>query len=208
MAPGSRLQRRRRPVQERSRETVKAVLEAAAQVFERHGYAAGTTNRIAVRAGISVGSLYQYFPNKDAILVALTEQHLEAGTTRIAPLLIGFTSDPPAIEEGLTQLVEAMIDLHAHAPRLHRVLFEECPRPAALQDRLEQTFAAAVTVIETWLRARPEVSVANPRLAAELVVQVIEGVTHRLVIHPQGSGKAPEYAAQTVSLLTGYLLAG
>jgi AcrR family transcriptional regulator len=64
-------QPRRKPVQDRSLATVEAILEAAAQVFERYGYAAGTTNRIAGRAGVAIGSLYQYFRNKDAILVAL-----------------------------------------------------------------------------------------------------------------------------------------
>lgn len=80
--PASRLKPRRRPAQARSRDTVQAILEAAAQIFERHGYAAGTTNRIATRAGVSVGSLYQYFPNKDAILVALTDALIAQGALR------------------------------------------------------------------------------------------------------------------------------
>lgn len=206
MAGQSHLKPRRRPVQKRSLETVQAVLEAAAQVFERHGYAAGTTNRIAARAGISVGSLYQYFPNKDAILIALTEQHLDQGTIRLTPLLHDLASDPPTIEDGLRQLVQATIDLHAHAPRLHRVLFEECPRPAALRDRLLRTYAAAVSAVEAWLRACPELRAGDPRLAAELVVQVIEGVTHRLVIHPQPERTACRYAEETVTLLSRYLM--
>ena len=57
MASTTRLKPRRSPRQERSRETVEAILQAAAHVFERHGYAAGTTNRIAERAGVSIGSL-------------------------------------------------------------------------------------------------------------------------------------------------------
>src|SRR5256885_17137254 len=76
MASTTRLKPRRRPRQERSRETVEAIVEAAAQVFERHGYAAGTTNRIAERAGVSIGSLYQYFPNKDAIVAELARRHI------------------------------------------------------------------------------------------------------------------------------------
>jgi AcrR family transcriptional regulator len=66
MSAAARLSPRARPSQARSRDTVEALLQAAAQVFECHGYAAGTTNRIAERAGVSIGSLYQYFPNKDA----------------------------------------------------------------------------------------------------------------------------------------------
>ena len=64
---------RKRPLQERSRSTVDVVLEAAAQVLERDGYTATTTDLIAERAGVSIGTLYQYFPNKDAILLALAQ---------------------------------------------------------------------------------------------------------------------------------------
>src|SRR5262245_57051675 len=67
---------RRSPVPRRSRNTVAAILDAAARIFAKHGYARGTTNRIAERAGVSIGSLYEYFPSKDAILIALTEAHI------------------------------------------------------------------------------------------------------------------------------------
>jgi AcrR family transcriptional regulator len=69
---------RKSPLQGRSRVTVDAIL-AAAQVFATHGYAAETTNRIAERAGISIGSLYEYFPNKDALLVAILEAYVREG---------------------------------------------------------------------------------------------------------------------------------
>ena len=59
------------------------ILIAAAQVFEAHGYAAGTTNRIAERAGVSVGTLYQYFPSKEAVAVALLEGHIEETTRKL-----------------------------------------------------------------------------------------------------------------------------
>jgi AcrR family transcriptional regulator len=69
--------RRRKPSQERSRRAVDAIIEASAQVLERRGYHGATTNRIAERAGVSVGTLYQYFNNKDDIFNALIER--EAG---------------------------------------------------------------------------------------------------------------------------------
>lgn len=67
---------RRRPVQDRSRRTVERILDAAAHVFGERGYA-GTTNHVAELAGVSIGSLYQYFPDKDALLVALHDRHLD-----------------------------------------------------------------------------------------------------------------------------------
>ncbi len=54
---------------------VKAILEAVAEVFDQQGYARTTTNKIAERAGVSLGSLYQYFPNKDALVTSLYKDH-------------------------------------------------------------------------------------------------------------------------------------
>ena len=88
---------RKRPLQRRSRSTVDVILEAAAQVLERDGSATTTTDMIAARAGVSIGSLYQYFPNKDAALLALTQQHAEAARAVLEPLLAEIvTGTPPA----------------------------------------------------------------------------------------------------------------
>ena len=74
--------RRRTPAQQRSRDTVDVLLEAAAQVFRREGVAA-TTNRIAERAGVSIGTLYQYFADKYALLYALAERHVRAAAAAL-----------------------------------------------------------------------------------------------------------------------------
>lgn len=202
-----RLKPRRSPVQERSRETVTALLDAAAQVFERHGYAAGTTNRIAARAGVSIGSLYQYFPNKEAILLALVESHLDDGYRRLGPLAAEFATAPPPLRVGLERLIATMVELHAEAPGLHRVLLEECPRPPQLRERLEAAQDLAVEVIATWLASRPEISAPDPRLAAEMVATVVEGVAHGVVIHPRTGREPSAYAAETVRMLDRYLSA-
>src|SRR5262245_23805218 len=70
-------QMRRRPKQARSQQRVDHLLNMAAQVFEESGYATATTNAIAARAGVSIGSLYQFFPNKEAMMDALVERYLE-----------------------------------------------------------------------------------------------------------------------------------
>lgn len=204
----SPLRARKAPRQARSRETVDALVEAAAQVFERHGYAAGTTNRIAERAGVSIGSLYQYFPNKDALLLALVERHVAEGAALLGPLALSLQQDPPPLREGLERIVSAMVALHAERPALHRVLFEEAPRPPELRRRLDALFAGAVAAVAAWLRVAPGARAVDPELAAELVVQVTESVTHNLVIHPS-PGRSPErYAAETVALLEAYLGGG
>jgi AcrR family transcriptional regulator len=81
--PGQGLRARRDPAQERSRKTVDAIVEAAGRLLVEHGRLGVTTNAVAERAGVSIGSLYQYFPNKEAIFAALQERH-RAELQRIA----------------------------------------------------------------------------------------------------------------------------
>jgi len=201
-----RLQPRRRPVQRRSIETVEAILQGAAQVFERHGYAAGTTNRIAERAGVSIGTLYQYFPDKDAILLALTERHLQEGTSALQPLLSELIERPPPVGEALRRLLEALLELHRHHPGLHRVLFEEAPRPAALRAQLDLAFELATATVARYLSLREEVNVSDPQLAAQLLVQTVEAITHGLVIHPRADVAPEAYAREAARMLERYLL--
>lgn len=196
---------RRKPVQSRSTATVEAIVEAAAQVFARHGYAAGTTNRIAVRAGVSIGTLYQYFPNKDAILVALVERHLEEGERVLTPLLTELIECPPRLRQALERVLQALLELHRHQPTLHRVLFEEAPRPQPLRDRFEYIFDLACTTLASYLASQPEVTVTDTRLAAQLVVQSVEAITHGLVIHPRAEIAPGAYAHEAATMLERYL---
>ena len=205
MTPAHALQPRRKPVQRRSTATVEAIIEAAAQVFARHGYAAGTTNRIAERAGVSIGTLYQYFPNKDAILLALTERHLREGERTLVPVLAELNEHPPPVRLALERILQALLDLHRHQPALHRVLFEEAPRPRELRDRLERTFELASAAVASYLASRAEVTVADPRLAAQLVVQSVEAITHGLVIHPRAEIAPSAYTREAAAMLERYL---
>jgi AcrR family transcriptional regulator len=196
---------RRKPVQRRSIQTVDAIVEAAAQVFQSHGYAAGTTNRIAERAGVSIGTLYQYFPDKDAILVALVERHLQQGTQVIAPLIGGLIQEPPAVRIALERILHALLELHRDQPMLHRILFEEAPRPTELQEKLDATSDMATGAVAAYLRLRPELTVSDPLLAAQIVVQVAESVTHGLVIHPRTNVDPGTYTNEAVAMLERYL---
>jgi AcrR family transcriptional regulator len=198
----ARIQPRRAPRQERSRLTVEAILDAAARVFERHGYAAGTTNRIAERAGVSIGSLYQYYPNKDAVLVALVERHLDDGAARLGPVVAELARDVPPLREGARRMVEAMVALHAERPALHRVLFEEAPRPPALRRRLEALTTGAVDGVAAYLRAA---GVRDAELAARMVVGVVESTTHELAIRPERGVPVAAVIDETITLVAGYL---
>ena len=196
---------RKTPRQERAKETVRAILDAAAQVFQRHGYAAGTTDRIAERAGVSIGSLYQYFPNKDAILVALAQRHIDEGFDRVRTVLTETMRDQPNPEQLLRRFVEAMTALHAHEPRLHRVLFEEAPLPASLRSELKQREHAFAGEVQALLETLPGIALRDPGLSAYLLVQCVEGLMHDFILHPPDNIGPDAFTDEIVYMLRQYL---
>jgi AcrR family transcriptional regulator len=196
---------RKSPKQWRSRDTVDSILEGAAQVFERHGYAAGTTNRIAERAGVSIGSVYQYFPNKDSILVALIERHMTEAEQKLLPLGARLVERREPLATGLADVLAVMAELHREQPNLHRVLFEEAPRPVALKKRLDEAEAQAIAGLTIYLGTCDEVTLFDIETAARLVVTVIESVTHNIALNMADDEEWNATAAHTVEMLHAYL---
>jgi AcrR family transcriptional regulator len=158
-----RLQPRLLPKQQRSAETRARILDAAAQVFAAHGYVKGTTNRIAEAAGVSVGSVCQYFPNKDAILVELARAHVREGE---AIILERFADPdlPPDLGGRVRVFVEAAVANHVDMPRLHEVIFQEAPWPPELVAELRAFEERTIVAAEAALATDP--SVRGPRPAA------------------------------------------
>lgn len=138
-----RLEPRKKPRQRRAQATVEDVLAAAAQVFEALGYAAGTTNRIAERAGVSIGTLYQHFPSKEALAVALIERHLAEGMRRLNERVGSAVAEPRTLRETVQLFVEGMIAPHDERPRLQHVLLEETPLPPRAHGALPSWFSCS-----------------------------------------------------------------
>jgi AcrR family transcriptional regulator len=206
MPRAARAQARKQPLQERSRQTVGAILQAAARVFAELGYANTSTNHIADEAGVSIGSLYQYFPSKDAILVALAEQHVENAFAAVLEEVREKRDAPP--RELLRALVEALLRAHQKEPRLHRVIFEEAHLlDQSFRRRLEELDDRALNLAREILKARcDELAVSNPEMASFVVVHVLEGITHTTVIrHPEVMSQ-PAFREELCRLLECYLL--
>src|SRR5262245_3345287 len=111
---------RREPRQQRSRQTVDAVLDAVTLVLKRHGPDAVTTNRITEAAGVSIGSLYQYFPDKQAIYSALHQRHVDEVRRVIERVLAEHESG--SLEDFARTLVEGLAEVHAADPELHQLV--------------------------------------------------------------------------------------
>lgn len=174
----------------------------ATRVFSEHGYSAGTTNRIAEEAGHSIGSLYQYFPNKDAILAELVTAHAEAGIAAIGRRLDAGL--PDSLEDKIRLFVRATMDNHRDDPALHRVLFEEAPRPPELLTMLRTAEEQAITTARALLAADPRVRVADLAMAARLVVNSIESLVHRFYTWREPE-EAERFENELVAMLSRYL---
>lgn len=115
---------RKRPVQSRAVETVAAIIEAAARILEAEGLEGFNTNAVARAAGVSVGSLYQYFPGKDAIMAGLIRREAAAFQERLKRAASGAAGPPLA--EAIAMLATAAVAHQTAHPRLARILdFEE-----------------------------------------------------------------------------------
>ena len=185
MARQHKLKPRKNPRQRRAKETVEAILTAAAQVFEARGYARGTTDRIATRAGVSVGSLYQYFPNKDAILVALAERHVDRGTALVRAMLASTPASAAALEPWLRCLLTALLAQHRAQPRLQHLILEGLTLPEDVHDRVvavEAELSAAFAELLAEL-ADPDL-LPRPVVTAWTLVHAIQGLIHDFSTHP------------------------
>lgn len=176
---------RKTPRQERSRATVDRILDAAARIFDAVGYRATTTNDVAAAAGISIGSLYQYFPNKDALLVALAERHVAEATALIETYFAGVDAEHD-LDEVVAELVEVVVAMHG-LDRLHLLIAHQAPRTPELQqqlDRLRDTVAGSVAEL---LRRRNHAD-DDPDLTAELLVAMVDASVHDVILRrPDGA---------------------
>jgi AcrR family transcriptional regulator len=196
-----RLQPRRTPRQVRAELTRERILTAAAHVFAEHGYAAGTTNRIAERARISIGSLYQYFPNKDAILAKLLVQHIDRGTWTQADQL---ELSPGSLEATMRALVRDAIDNHSDDPQLLRIMIEEASFSQELLDTIDRHGKVRVGQVRDLLARHPDVDVRDLDTAAELIVFTVEMNTHKLMADPRAI-PVETFENELVDMITRYL---
>jgi AcrR family transcriptional regulator len=196
---------RKAPTQQRSRATVDAIVDATARVLVSDGYDALSTNRVAQEAGVSVGSLYQYFPGKEALVAAVMEQYASRMQENIASRM---ANAPPAAtaEDVATEMIRAMLAAQQAEPRLHRALVEQVPRIGALR-RLHELFTNYERLVEAWLLENIErIEVKDAKMAAFVLVAAVEGLVNRATLdRPDlvASGKLEE---QILRLVLAYVV--
>jgi AcrR family transcriptional regulator len=172
---------RKQASQERSRATVDALIEATARILVREGFDKASTNRIAEKAGVSVGSLYQYFPGKEALVAAVMERHDQELRQVVRGVLAEVAELP--MEQAVRKLVATAIEAHRIDPKLHRVLAEQIPRTGRLQN-IDAFNRENYALFRGYLEAhRDEFRTVDLGLASFVCVTSIEALTHTAVLH-------------------------
>jgi AcrR family transcriptional regulator len=186
---------RKSPKQARSQATVEAIVEAAARILEQRGHEGFSTNAVAELAGVSIGSLYQYFPRKDALIGALIVRETTGLLTEAQAALA-----EPTGRAGFSVVIRAAVAHQLRRPTLARLLdFEEARLPEdADTRRVKDRFG----VIVRDLLSRPDFGVEGEEAVRDLMA-IVKGIVDAAGVH--GETDQPRLAARVERAVFGYL---
>jgi len=194
---------RKQPEQDRSRATVDVIVDAAARILVKGGYKAFTTNRVAEKAGVSIGSLYQYFPNKEALLGELVRRHV-GDIEKSIDEMEGLAKSAP-LGELVRVGIEQNVRSHLVDPELHRVLSEEVPPLGKMDWEAEFAKRVAGRVRSAFAARRAELVVPDLDLAVYVVSRTVEAVIHNAVVERPQDLKSGLLAEEVTRMIVGYL---
>jgi AcrR family transcriptional regulator len=197
---------RKRPRQARAQATVEAILEATVQILDREGLDAATTTRIAEVAGVSIGSLYQYFSHRDAILNALQDREFERALTLMGEILVegNLNQNPRAV---VTAVVRGLAKLYRAAPGLHRVLTIEGLR-VAMADHVHAFDLRVVGIVRQFLAASgATIRRRNVDAAAFVAFQSVRAIMLSCLLERPPGLDEDALVVEVVDLVMRYLVA-
>jgi AcrR family transcriptional regulator len=198
----ARISSRKQPKQARSTELVTAILEAAVQVLATEGAQRFTTARVAEKAGVSIGSLYQYFPNKAAILFRLQSDEWR----QTADMLRGILEDdkkPPL--ERLRILVHAFVRSECDEAAMRVALNDAAPLYRDAPET-QQAMASGERIVQDFMQqALPEASQATRALAGDLITTTLTEVGKQFSETPRSPAEIEAYADAMADMFCAYL---
>ncbi len=205
MTAGSPVAPRRSPKQRRSQQIVDAILQAGSLLLREEGVGALTTNRIAERAGVSIGSLYRYFPNKAAIVAAICDAETRREANGLASAEWPF--DRLALEDALVELVDYQLERHRRLMDMGGEFYRDRHREYSLthhvgRDRVEQRIRAVL------LRHADRVAVRDTEQAAYLVARGVSAIVRATVDERPEKLEDPAFRQELVDLLVRYVAGG
>ncbi len=204
MVKKTKITPRKEPTQERSRSTVETILTAAAQILEGIGFDSATTNRIAERAGISIGSLYQYFPNKESLANALVEKFVRNHAEKVEKLLVSMAKKPA--DEMISEIITEVVSMYFSNLKMLRILAALIPKINMIPSVLE-TRRRIVQSISKELQARAsEIDCKDIDFAAFLIVNSIMGVIQVILYDSSREVDQMELSKELTKMARRYLI--
>ena len=194
---------RKQPKQARSTELIAAILDAAIQVLAKEGAQRFTTARVAEKAGVSVGSLYQYFPNKAAILFRLQADEWRQTTEQLR-LILEDVSRPPL--ERLRTLVHAFVQSECDEAAVRVALDDAAPLYRDAPEA-KNAKASGERIVQAFMReVLPKVPDATRALAGGLITTTLSAVGKQFSERPRTPPEIETYAGAMADMLCAYLI--
>jgi AcrR family transcriptional regulator len=194
---------RRDATTQTAEQIVDAIVQAATELFAECGLSGLTTNHIAKRAGVSIGSVYRYFPSKEAIVAELDVRYRREAAEELAVLLEMFERD---FRGALRAALRGFVELSGQRERVRRAVMTEVPL-AWIQTHAAEIWSSVIDrVSATILRIRPELGEPEAKLRAFTVLHAVQGVTMGLVVWPISEIALEPVLASLESIVTGCLL--
>ncbi|KAA9166755.1 TetR/AcrR family transcriptional regulator [Amycolatopsis acidicola] len=191
---------RRQPVQQRSARRVEQMLDASALLIDEVGYDSLTTTLIAKRAGVAVGSLYQFFPDKRAVVQALTQRNLDRFVAAVSERLAG--EDPGHWWDVVDSILDIYLDMHRRIPGFSKVHFGDVVDRQLLDDSRDNNKVIADSLTEL-VRKYIETPGERLSLAITVAIEAADAVL-KLAFHRDPDGD-PEIVDEAKHLIKGYL---
>lgn len=195
---------RKTPIQARSTVTVEAISEATIQVLLSHGAERLTTTRVAERAGVSVGTLYQYYPNKQALLFAVLEDHMNNVAARVEAACESACHKPLA--EMIKEMVEAFVDAKMERTDISAALYRvsaDVGGPTLIK-RISQRSRKAV---EAMLQTVPDAKSPADKFAIDIMLAAMAGAMRSLLEAGPTASMVRKSREQLVLLCRSYMAA-
>lgn len=195
---------RRRPKQDRSREIVRAIQQAGLEILESEGPAALTTNRIAELAGVSIGSLYRYYPNKEAIVADVYEVRTQSELEAFSAVEVWTRAlDKMSLEQAIRWVVQVAVARERRLLELDRDFYRDHNRQFALGRRVGQPLVQGIRRMLEMKRA--ELRVENLDYAAFLIARGLGGILRVAVDECPECLAEPAFVEELVDLFAQYL---
>jgi AcrR family transcriptional regulator len=196
---------RKIPSQERSRETVAAIYQAAAQVFSRNGYADTTTDQIAERAGVSIGTLYQYFPSKEAISLGLWEKHLKEIKDAAQKIFLDIRKRGSIDRSIAPSVIRVILEHNLYDQAQHKLFIGNINWPEAIIQKRMELRLTIKKDIEGILSSSANIRIKNYKIAAHIIWETIGDLIHNYILYQDDQMKQEEFINELADMLNRYI---